>query len=301
MNVAIVRTRLQSIIVERLLEENIIPKPFHLITLSKTNEPPLNNYTNRLSLLAAKTTTLTRPKLCFTSLFLYFSYQILKCKLRKEQIFIASITWYPFALALKLIPNFKINTFDDGSANITLKSMYFSESPSSIPGTRGSIARLIFPMGPCYFVRSRISEHFTIYPGFRNIVEPHKTKTIEVKWRSILDSNDAKFFPKWINKILLGTVYDEAASAFGAPITSSNLKQAIAWSDLYIPHPRQCHDLQLPNVLEKYAAEVIISYYCENHNISVAHFHSSACIPFQNDPRVRLIDLTCDDLSGIYD
>ncbi len=299
MHHVIVRTKLQAILAKKLLDDGVITTPFHLIQLSWAGEPSVEEYCLKLSSHAVKTTKFNRPKSGFISIFLYFLFLSMKSKINRDKIFLANINWYTFALAAKFVPSLKITTFDDGNANIQSSSMFFLEKPITPNNIGGWIARRIFPKGASAFLRERISEHFTIYPGFKNIVDDSKIRVIEMDWDALIEENDKKLLPKNARRILLGTVLEETKYHRSTQVTNEEFQQALVWSDLYIPHPRVPNAVT-NNIIKKYTAEMIIGYYLKNGPVTVAHFNSSAITPFQNHPNIVLINLIREDVSILF-
>ena len=288
----IVRTKLQSIIVRRLLDEGVVRRPFHLIHVLNSNEPSTTHYISGLAAIAEKITVKSRPKHGFLSMSAYFLWLMSRCRLRNEAIFVANVNWYHFGLALKFFPGLRLNTFDDGTANIQKSSTFFDDTVLDLESFGGRIAQWIFPGGVARFVRQRIVKHYTIYPGVENIVERSRIVAVPIEWSDLIEPGDLARLPSHVRKILVGTVYAEAYKVWKMDFTEHQVLEAIAWSDLYLPHPRQPHDAPANEVISKYPAEALISHYAGRNELVVAHFNSSAVVHFLSDPRIRLIDLS---------
>ena len=288
----IVQTKLQSIIIKRLLDDGVIKRPFHLIHFAHSDEPSTAQYVSELMAVADQVTEKTRPKHGFFSFFGYFMWLIARCRLFNESIFLANVNWYHFGLALKLLRGFQLITFDDGTANIQKNSVYFTNRTLDFDSFSGKLAQKIFPDGVAYFIRSRIDTHYTIYPGMENIVDSSKIVVLRINWSDLIESADRIRLPAHVGKILVGTVYAEASKFCEVELSEQRIQEAIAWSDLYLPHPRQNHGIPMDRVVAKYSAESLISHYSANNEIVVAHFNSSAVVPFASNPRIKLIDLS---------
>lgn len=301
MDRVIVRTKLQAIIVRRLLEEHVINAPFHLILLFNKDEHSFANgleqQCRKLSASVSKTTILARPKAGFGRLLFFFLALLGRSKIRGERVFCANVNWYPIALALRIIPRSQIFTFDDGSANVQRRnSSFLGQQPSQSKGLQGAIARKIFPQGPSYFVRGRIIKHWTIYPEVTNIVSPAKLIHIDMKWRTLISKQDALALPVRVRKIYLGTISEMDGRNGKHSVPREIIEKAINWADLYIPHPREPNAAERNRMASKYPAESIIDHYARIHSVAVAHHNSSASLSFLNNARVDLIDLSRDDL-----
>lgn len=295
MNAVIIRTKLQSVIVQELLTQGVLKRPFHLIGLCFDGEPPIDRYLTNLAPLSSKVTYLRRPTNSFAKLFIEFFRAALSCKRYGDRLFMSNLDLYPMALALKMVPGLFITTFDDGYGNVRPDSPFLQTTPSRQPGIKGWIARALFPRGPYYFTRQRISIHYTIYPALANIVEANKVVVLRIRWSDYIDESDINALPAPVRRILLGTHYKGASASGHFSMSEDTLKRWIEWADLYIPHPRQIEAAQSPEFVRKYIAEALIEHYSQSGKISVAHFSSSACIPFKNYPNVQLIDLAGTD------
>lgn len=288
----IVQTKLQSIIIKHLFDEGVVKHPFHLIHFPHSSEPSTAPYISELVDVADKVTEKARPKHGFFSFFSYFLWLMARCRLLGESIFLANVNWYHFGLALRIFPGVRLITFDDGTANIQTDSVYFTNHTLDLNTFIGKLAHIIFPYGVAGFVRSKIDTHYTIYPGLKNIVDSSKIVGLQIKWNDLIERDDRIRLPAHVERILVGTVYSEASEFCRIELSDKIIQQAIAWSDLYLPHPRQNHNAALDGVASRYSAESLISYYSTINKIVVAHFNSSAVIPFASDPRVELIDLS---------
>lgn len=296
----VIRTRLHALIVERLLVQGYIENPFHLIIAYNTTEPSYRTSIEKLFNSAKKVTELPRPRLGFLRIFIYFLWLLWRCRTNGDQIFLANVNWYHFGLALKMTPGLKINTFDDGSANVQTQSIFFSDRGRELNSIHGRIAKLIFPRGVALFVRSRIERHYTIYPGLKNVVDVDRLVPIDIDWAGMANDVESRKLPEGVSKILLGTVYKESATRSSLCFSSEMMRAATEWAELYIPHPRQVEPCANAKVISGYPAEPLIGHYASIGKVVVAHFNSSAAIPFLSDPRVQLIDISqCTDLHDL--
>lgn len=295
-NCVVVRTKLQAIIVKKMVEEKLIVGELHIVQIHENDgdnsRADVTHQCHALSPVTRKITVLSRQQSGVAGLFIYFWFILLKSRLLNQRVYFANINWVSFALALKLSPGQRIFSFDDGSANIQhRKNSYLSTSPTAKPGLGGRIARWLFPDGCASFVRTRIERHCTIYPGIANIVPASKMDAIEVDWSKMIPPDVLPVLPKRVTKIFLGSVYPEIVQRSFGPVSREEIEHARAWADLHIPHPRSPDSRSRPGFLLRSPAEAIISHYARLHRVTVAHYNSSAVLPFAKDSRVRLVDL----------
>jgi hypothetical protein len=295
MNIVIVRTKLQAIIVRRMVDTGLIRGDLHLIQFYEdagdASRHDLHHQALGLESVTSKTTLLSRSGSGTLGLFLYFLYLLYRSRIRGDRVYFANINWFPFALALKFCRGQRIFTFDDGSANIQQRNTsYLSQASSERPGPAGWFARRIFPNGCAAFVRDQIERHCTIYPGLANIVPDSKIDIVQIDWEELVNAADRRDLPEDVRRIFLGSVYSELLRPSGA-VTENEVKEMLQWADLYIPHPRDATARSRPDVFVKYPAESIISHYAKSGHLIVAHYNSSAALPFRNIPNIRLVDL----------
>lgn len=289
-----VRTKLQAFIVAQLIRDGVIRTPFHLIEVSNSKEPDSRPYMAPLRALAGRVTTMERPRSSFLLLFLRFWRLLLVARITRAQVFIANVNWYHLGLALKLVPGMRIRTFDDGTANIQKRSAFYTDEVLDLASLKGRFARQIFPGGVALFTRKRIEQHYSIYPKMQNIVSEDRWTQVLINWQAMIATEDVACLPETVTHILIGTVYAEALKLWSMDLDEEKVRNAIAWADLYIPHPRQPGESPFRATLQKYPAEAIIDLYARKGPISVAHFNSSAVLCFKGNPRIRLIDLAAD-------
>jgi hypothetical protein len=244
-------------------------------------------------------TTIRRPDAGFVSLVVRFWLLLLRSRVTRAQVFLANVNWYHLGLSLKLVPGSRIHTFDDGAANVQEKSAFYTDKLLKLASVRGTIARMLFPGGVARFTRARIAHHYTIYPHFTNIVAPEHCTIVNIDWPTMIAPEDQRCLPAVAGRILIGTVYEEASTLWGLDVDPEKIRRAVAWADLYIPHPRQPTDNTLRESLKRYPAEAIIDMYARKAPITVAHFNSSAALCFASNPAVQLIDLASVGLDAL--
>jgi hypothetical protein len=292
----LVRTKLQTLIAGQLIAEGIVSRDPHVVVLARhdddTSASDVEHQLQRLSDRIEKVSRWDRSRDGFILTLLRFLVVLLRSKLSGGVVYVANINWYPFAFALKIAPRMSIRSFDDGTANIERRpNSYLSETPPAGTGIVGWAARKLFPRGAAYFVRQRIDRHYSIYPGLENIAEPGKLNFVAIDWARLASSEDLESLPAVATRIFIGSVYNELNRREHQLITPELVATAIAWCEVHIPHPRHARDIERMAWQIHLPAESIIEHFAKTNNVTVAHFGSSAILPFRDDPRVRAIDL----------
>lgn len=217
---------------------------------------------------------------------------LLRTRLAGGRLFAANLHWASLGLALRLQPGARIHSYDDGSANVQRRPHSFLwEAPSTRRGPGGWLSRLLFPSGVACFTRSRIVRHATIYPELENVVPADRLDRVRVDWSRLLVPEDAARLPQGVHRILVGSVFDELNQRLATPVTDDVVKRAVAWAGLYIPHPRQPTPGAADSLMMRYPVEAIVEHYARRQPVVLAHFDSSAALPFADDPRVTCINL----------
>jgi glycosyl transferase family 52 len=302
-NYVVVRTRLQAILALELIEAGQIEKPFILIELYQyrigEDAESVYRYYNLLSKKAYR----TRKLIQFSGLWTMAMKLYLICwhaKLTSGKLYAAVVNLYPLAIALKLCPKFSINSFDDGTANIQKRSSsYHALKPLDGRGIKRRLARVFFPRGASHFIRGRISQHYTIFPGQENIVPHEQCVGIKLNWANYLHPADENGLPQNVRKILLGTVYEDPVDSDKESILKQKRDVTLKECDLYIPHPREKVTFDSPKIFNLTSpAESLIEYLANKNELIVYHFNSSAVINFLEYQRIKIVDL-CKEKSSI--
>lgn len=296
MNYVVVRTRLQAILALELLRNGRITKPFTLIELYRFNlsedSRSVYQFYNLLSTQAQKTVQIIQARgfwAATTKLFMACCH----AKLSGGNLYVAVINFYPLAVALKLCHGFNVMTFDDGAANIQVSSSYHSTANLSGKGMRRWLARLLFPKGSSHFVRQRIEQHFTLYPKNENIVSSNKCVPVELDWANYLHPSDRLSLPNNINKIMLGTIYEEHGDTDKHNALTKARDDVLKECDLYIPHPREQLSFESQKIFNLNSpAESLIEFLIRNHNLTVYHFNSSVALSFARNEKLTIVDLS---------
>ena len=218
----------------------------------------------------------------------FFMLKVLAFFLR-GQFYLAGIDGYPYALAAKVCRFVKLNTFDDGSANILSHSKYYEEHPLPVGDSKRNLLRKIFPKGCAKYIRGRISKHYTIFPGYKNIVSHEKIEVLDWCWNELLDSRDIKHVNKNISIVVLGTTVHESPDS---NVAEKAALKALSVSDIYIRHPREgkwvedtrCINLHSP-------AEAFLNKLAIHRKIKVYHFNSTVAYSLSSNKNIVFFDL----------
>ena len=301
MNLVFVRTKLQAIIIARMVESGLIQGELHVVKVrdgprdagildAGAQLEPITGKTCRTTLLDRQdgiAFVLAMLRLCFMAW------------VRGDRIYVANLNWLALGLALKTCPGLRIHSFDDGTANLQQRdSSYRSNAASTRRGPLGWASRRFFPLGCAALARSRIVRHCTIYPGVENVVPADQVDELAIPWSRFIDDASRSALPFPVGKIFVGSVY-AAIEREPVPVTAAEVERLIDWCDLYVPHPRETSAHRRSELLKRLPVESIIDHYARTGRVVVAHYNSSAALPFLHDPRVRLIDLMGGDFAAL--
>lgn len=151
-------------------------------------------------------------------------------------------------------------TFDDGTANISRQSVYFSaRKRSALHELGGLILRANKNQD---WIRRRSARHYTIYPGLENIVAPERLVSVSLFDCTARHAKAVK--PRRKLRIFLGQPLEDANdSAFSAWYHA--LLEALQ-IDAYLPHPRESgthairHAVQTQLIAEDYILQKLDEY-----------------------------------------
>lgn len=301
MDIVFVRTKLQAYIVLHLIENKTISKNFIFVrhywqNLHEDSSQVYSIY-KQIEERSIKDISFIESRGTIQNVLLIFALSLLSV-ISRGNFYLACINFAPYALVKKLNPLLKINTFDDGSANIRPPnySIYHREAPLTHNSSCKTIAiNYLFPRGTTYFLRNNINKHFSIYKDQPNIVSSTKVQHLKIAWEKFITKDEEKLINSLNlpNKasILIGT--DQYSNDVNVPVflnESSNLN-----FDLVILHPRDlsrlsrlksCHHFFSP------AESIILFMYSKGliEEIDLYHFNSSAKF-FLNKEGINLINL----------
>jgi beta-galactosamide-alpha-2,3-sialyltransferase len=190
----------------------------------------------------------------------------LKLEAKYDKIYLASFDNLLFSSIVKKYSSSEIYTFDDGTANIFLDSIYFKER-SKIEKVYAFFLNALSKKEIIY----RVKNHYTIYPNHKNIVEISKTVDISENNNRVEDTKDKNSI-----KIFIGQPLHEDLNSLQLNKLENFLNKFNI--DLYMKHPRE-KKILLPNIklLDKKGliAEEILYQYSLNYNLQILTYSSS--------------------------
>ena len=295
MDVFIVRTRLQSLIVEKIIAiEN--KKRYILIIcyLDNKYEDEYEYYTtyerNR------KNAFFTIDVFCSSRIsinFIKFTLAQLSASVTKGKVFLAVIDSYPFAFSNRFFPSLEINTFDDGSYNVIKSSAYFNESALARKGIKGFVSRMVFPSGGAKYLRQKTKRHYTVFPDLDNIVEKDRMVNLDWDWSELLDSRDLDKLPVCTHTILLGTAFQDFSIETQVKLKEKIMK-VIDNVGVYIMHPREENWLEHSKVVKLHSPAEAVLKYIQSTNykaLTVYHIDTTVSYSLKKNAYIRFVDL----------
>lgn len=211
---------------------------------------------------------------------------------RVNALLIGSLSCTRLAIFSLLLRPKRLETFDDGSANYQLRSLYFRRVREN-SNLRGALKDILLPRGPQGYLRSATQKHYTLHTGAVNVVPRSKRIILECDWANYLLPADAEYLTAKRTQILIGTVFDEA----GLDECIENLLPAFLRRDcLAIGHPRELRQqiAGIKFVRLQGCAESIIDLMSKSSSSKVEVFHFGSSVAFTMDQRldVEFYDLT---------
>ena len=295
MDVFIVRTRLQSLIVEKIINvENISKYILVFCYLDNKYEDDSEYYTTYKKI--RKNAFFTISVFCSSRIsvnFLKFTVLQLMALITNGKIFLAVIDSYPFALSNIFFPSLEINTFDDGSYNVIKSSAYFNENALARKGVKGLISKMVFPNGGAKYLRDKTKRHYTVFPDLDNIVEKDRVVNLDWDWSELLDSRDLDKLPMNTNTILLGTAFQDFSIRQQVKL-KKNVMKIIDDVGLYIPHPREESWFENTKVVKLHSpAEAVLKYIqsANNNELTVYHIDTTVSYSLKGNEHIKFIDL----------
>lgn len=166
-----------------------------------------------------------------------FNHIISMLKLRRkfkftgyERIFLASIDSFVFRYVISKNKNAVLVGFDDGTANITPGSQYYNLDEYK----RASMYSAILCLPKAENIKSRLSIHYSIYPGFSNIVPSDRLLFVNAfngLVKPILNDGSG-FITYFIGQPFHEYLEPNKVKALKSWVESKNI-------DFYVMHPRE--------------------------------------------------------------
>lgn len=308
MNLVICRTPLQSIIVEKILKMKEGQDFFLLYIVDYDNEKQ-RYYYNKLAKRVKDSQYVVLPESNANIGYLYKMFNCFKLYyLLKEKAYgfrsicFANINDVYIWFILSRVDFDSLETFDDGSSNLFYNGDYYREYEMTfIRKVFFCFLRLNFSIEK---IKNVSEKHYTIYPGFKNIIE--NTYPIFLSKRQ-----DVLCTSKMI--------CDEVSIFLGQPLIFNSINHTKEIFDIvcrnihidyYFPHPREkeLHKLGIriiesQLIFEDYIIQMLLKYPYKKYNIYT--FFSSAILNLSqignvNCNIIKVKDTVLDEYNELY-
>lgn len=276
-------TPLQIMIAKAMLEARKISR-FRLIYFTWVDNDKHRHYYNEFSSMALDSEYIHMDS-CFWNHFRYFRRAFSRMRVEEESsIAFAIIDNFFVQYAIKKYKYKDIVTFDDGTANLTQNSQYYT-------GYRLSTFRLIIR----FILRGKINEswirrhvlaHYTIYPRQNNVVEHDRLFPVNI-------------FSGFSSELGQGEGAERLQIFLGQPIEdyrnnclSQDYRNIVrdAQVNEYLPHPRERDFDGISNIVETHMiAEDYIRSKLEEYNSVVVFSLGSTALLNISHPRLKKV------------
>ncbi len=290
MNLIICCTPLQVLIAEKIIAK-FPHTPFYGIVLSTVSNKKFDFYAKRLAQQCQGFFSMVQHKDRFNLLKEILYLKRTFSGKHFDQVFVANINDLQIQFLLSAIDFNLLNTFDDGTINIVPNSLFYQDDPATLQ--RKLINVLLGNKYSIQSLRALSHTHYTIYKGFKNIIE--RVEPIEL----VAADNSEKVTSAVINVLLGQPVFaeDERNIALAERV----IKQFNI--HYYLPHPREKYRLAQVNYID---TELIFEDYilqqCQTHKYCVYTYFSSAIINIMNkSDNIEVVALKIDTENPAYD
>lgn len=218
----------------------------------------------------------------FLAKIIYFLFYLIKNYMifsNFNKIYFATITDKHIYVFLRFFRYTNLITFDDGLGNIYTEGIFFEETEQ------------------LNYIKNRISNHYTIYDGFENIVSKDRLLKISLLDKVENNKNDQDK----VVSIFLGQPYEEFLDkSFNLRNFELFLKKI--GIDYYYPHPREkervvdLNYVNTPLIFEDYAVDLLSKY----SRLKVYTFTSSAILNICGLENVELYAFKTEHLKFDY-
>lgn len=241
-NIFLCRTPLQARICLEIIRDNKISE-FDLIYFTQDDSESDKKYFLELSNKANKSAYIfvkKQKKDIFNHIFSIFEFSRKGFTNKYFNIYLASIDSLLFRFVVKKNPQALIYGFDDGTANITQIGSYHNINGSG----KSFIYERLFGVSSIKDIKSRIIKHYSIYPGYSNIVPDSKLSFLNLFSSKNLSQKNERRITYFIGQPFHEYLdLDEISK-----LKSWLIEQSI---DYYIMHPRETTPLLDVKLLDK--------------------------------------------------
>ncbi|MDO5054450.1 MAG: glycosyltransferase family 52 [Pasteurella oralis] len=270
MNLIICCTPLQVLIAEKIIAQ--FPETeFYGVMLATVSNKKFDFYRQRLAQKCGPFFTMIQHNDRFNLLKEIVYLKSKFCGKKFDQVFVANINDLQIRFLLSAIKFNQLNTFDDGTINIVKNSMFYQDDP---PTLKRKCINVLF--GNKYGIqqlRALSQRHYTIYHGFKNIVD-------NVENLNLVEHCDVQTVDTDYINVLLGQpifLDDQRNIALAEQVIKRfNIHY-------YLPHPREKYHLENVEYIE---TELIFEDYiiqqCKTKKYRIYTYFSSAIINIMN-------------------
>lgn len=230
----ILRTAFQGWLARRLLEDLRI-QSYDVLQISHNNAPEERAQFDLIAERARRAWFVNGRRSRFdalTQLDLWHRIPRAACKGSYGTLMLASIDAPVIGGIVARHPNAHLITWDDGLANVMPTGRYQTEALS----WRAHSVRWVLGTGPISSLKQKISTHYTMFPGYPNIVSPDRIKLVSMSSKVApleRGSSATRYF--------IGQPFEEALAPAGIAWLKEQVR-ALA-PEWYVRHPRERHPL----------------------------------------------------------
>lgn len=287
----ICHTPLQVVIAKNIIKSKMystIKPDFVLIPLADTAR--FRYYFQLMSELCDESIYLNEIR---TKRFPFYAHYIARRFRNKEYkcVYLANIDSAQIQLILSFIKFDEINTFDDGTANISKNGNYYNDKPSWTERLRRIARKIIGNRFSSEKIKKLSSKHYTIYPGFKNIID----NVVPIDLFSDMTMQNVSVRNKRKCVVLLGTIYNQVLkNSKDKELLLSLIQKLInnleADNIYYLPHPIDEADYFIGVTKfksHKIAEEIILELMQQYEKIDLIGFANSTQFYLMNVKGIR--------------
>ncbi|MGC7560433.1 glycosyltransferase family 52 [Pasteurella sp. PK-2025] len=290
MNLIICCTPLQVLIAEKVMAQ-YPHEAFYGVMLATVSNKKFDYYGQRLAKQCTHFFRMTQHNDRFNLLKEIVYLKAKFCGQSFDRVFLANINDLQIQFLLSAVKFNQLNTFDDGTINIVKNSLFLQNEQPNL--TRKLINVLLGNQYSIQKLRSLSATHYSIYPGFNNIIE-------NVQYINFVPASEACALDGEYIPLLLGqpVFFDDEKN-----IALANRVIAQFNIQYYLPHPREKYRLDKVDYIE---TELIFEDYilqqCQHRKYRVYTYFSSAILNIMHkSPNIDVVALKIDTGNPAFD
>lgn len=193
----------------------------------------------------------------------------------------------PFIMAVvRLHPDVRLMTFDEGGFNIDPEGPFFRPPASRLRRPRDLVARLLLPQGPIAYAARRTERHFTAFPPAVNLFGD-RCEQLELDWERHIAAGERDLARGLASIMVLPCFRDFTGSAEALAM----IRDRAAACDLVVRHPRDGDDLDMASRRLASPIEAVAALAARHRPVTVLHYRSTVGTTLRNWPNVSVVDL----------